>query len=116
MVLQEDHKLILESLERHQDSSAVVVGALNALEVHIIIRISVCCSSYQNFELVHSAPSPLLLQGGVQHRARHDRAKDYITIKWPGPSAVGGGHADIQWGGRGGEGRVWCSQCTSRDW
>ena len=33
VVLQDDHKLILDSLERHRDNAAVVSSALNALEV-----------------------------------------------------------------------------------
>ena len=37
VVLQDDHKLILDSLERHRDNQAVVVSALNALEVHTYI-------------------------------------------------------------------------------
>ena len=33
VVLQDDHRLILDSLERHRDNPAAVVSALSALEV-----------------------------------------------------------------------------------
>lgn len=36
VVLQDDHKLIFDSLERHWNNAAVVSSALNALEVHIM--------------------------------------------------------------------------------